>query len=66
MNEISAASVQQQNGVEQVNKAVIDMDGITQQNAALVEEIASSSEELSSQASELVSLASYFKVRNII
>jgi len=66
MNEISVASVQQQNGVEQVNKAVIDMDNITQQNAALVEEIASSSEELSTQAAELVSIASYFKVRNTV
>ncbi len=65
ISEISSASVQQQESVEQTNQAVVDMDEITQQNASLVEELASSSEELSSQAKELVALTSYFKVRHL-
>ena len=47
---ISTASEEQANGVDQITRAVSDMDKVTQQNAANAEEAASSSEELSSQA----------------
>ncbi len=48
--EVAAASVEQAQGVEQINKAITQMDSVTQQNAANAEEAASSSEELSAQA----------------
>ncbi|MEI6564318.1 MAG: methyl-accepting chemotaxis protein [bacterium] len=54
--EISAASRQQAQGIDQVNVAVSEMDKVIQQNAANAEESASASEELSSQAQELYAL----------
>jgi methyl-accepting chemotaxis protein len=50
---VAAASVEQAQGVEQINKAITQMDSVTQQNAANAEEAASSSEELSAQAEVL-------------
>jgi methyl-accepting chemotaxis protein len=50
MNEISAASEEQAQGVDQVNKAMIQMENVTQQNATTAEESASASEELNAQA----------------
>ncbi len=46
MSEIAAASVEQSSGIEQVNQAVVNMDEVTQQNAALVEEAAAAAESL--------------------
>ena len=60
--EISAASQEQAAGIEQVNKAVIQMDQITQQNAALVEETAAASQSMSQQSTELRSLVSQFQL----
>ncbi len=54
--EITAASRQQAQGIDQVNVAVSEMDKVIQQNAANAEESASASEELSSQAQELYAL----------
>ena len=51
--EVSAASQEQSQGIEQVNTAVAQMDKVTQSNAANAEESASASEELSSQAQNL-------------
>jgi methyl-accepting chemotaxis protein len=53
VGEIAQASVEQTQGVEQVQSAVQQMDGITQENAASAEESASAAEELSAQAAEL-------------
>ncbi len=53
MNEISNASQEQAQGVEQVNKAIAQMESVTQQNAASAEESASASEELNSQAESM-------------
>jgi methyl-accepting chemotaxis protein len=52
--EISAASSEQSEGVNQVNNAIQQMDQVTQQNAATAEEAASASEELSAQADTLM------------
>ncbi|HKK22194.1 MAG TPA: methyl-accepting chemotaxis protein [Pseudohaliea sp.] len=60
--EISAASQEQSSGIDQVNKAVMQMDEVTQQNAALVEETAASSESMRDQADRLVELISFFKL----
>jgi methyl-accepting chemotaxis protein len=48
--EITAASREQAQGIEQVNKAVMDLDKVVQQNASGAEESASASEELNAQA----------------
>ena len=53
MSEIAAASKEQSHGIEQVNKAVADMDRVVQQNAANAEENASASEEMNSQAEQM-------------
>ncbi|WP_300757844.1 methyl-accepting chemotaxis protein [uncultured Brachyspira sp.] len=62
MQDISSTAVEQHEGVEQVNKAVTDMDTVTQQNAALVEQASASSTSLLNQAVELVDAMSFFKV----
>jgi len=53
VGEISAASREQALGIEQVSKAVAEMDKIVQQNAASAEEAAAAAEEMSSQAEVL-------------
>jgi methyl-accepting chemotaxis protein len=50
MGEISAASAEQSTGIEQVGQAVTQMDSVTQQNAALVEEAAAAAQSLAEQA----------------
>ncbi len=62
MSEIRAASIEQSSGIEQVNQAIIQMDDVTQQNAALVEEAAASAESLEEQAQNLSVTVSSFKV----
>jgi len=62
MTEITAASQEQSSGIDQVNQAVIQMDEVTQQNAALVEESAAAAESLEYQAKELIGAISIFKV----
>lgn len=62
MHEITAASQEQSGGIEQVNHAIVQMDGVTQQNAALVEEAAASAETMQNQAAHLAQLVSVFKV----
>ncbi len=53
VSEISAASNEQSNGIEQVNIAITEMDKVVQQNAANAEESASASEEMNAQAEQL-------------
>jgi aerotaxis receptor len=62
MTEITAASQEQSSGIDQVNQAVMQMDEVTQQNAALVEEAAAAAESLEQQARELTGAISIFKV----
>ncbi|PLP97364.1 methyl-accepting chemotaxis protein [Cupriavidus pauculus] len=59
---ISAASDEQSRGIEQVNVAVSHMDGMTQQNAALVEEAAAAAGSLEDQAQRLTGLVSAFRL----
>lgn len=63
MGEISAASTEQSLGVSQVGEAVTQMDQATQQNAALVEEMAAAASSLKVQAEELVHVVSVFKLK---
>lgn len=62
MGEITTASREQTTGIEQVNQAVGQMDTVTQQNAALVEEAAAATQELDHQANLLVQAVSAFKI----
>ncbi len=64
MGEISAASNEQASGVAQVGEAVTQIDRTTQQNAALVEEMAAAAGHLKSQALELVQTVAVFKLGN--
>jgi methyl-accepting chemotaxis protein len=60
MSEIAAASVEQSSGIDQVNKAVAQMDEVTQQNAALVEQAAAAAESLEEQAATLAETVDQF------
>ena len=62
MSEIASASAEQTVGIEQVNEAITQMDSVTQQNAALVEEAAAAATSLQEQAGALEQLVSVFKV----
>ena len=62
MGEISAASREQSEGVAQVGDAVMQMDQVTQQNAALVEEMAAAASSLKMQAQDLVGTVAVFKL----
>ncbi|MFW3177076.1 methyl-accepting chemotaxis protein [Xanthomonas phaseoli] len=61
MGEISAASQEQSAGIEQVNRAVTQMDESTQQNAALVEEATAAARSLEEQAMQLTQAVAVFK-----
>lgn len=62
MAEIAAASAEQATGIDEINKAVTQMDEMTQQNAALVEEAAAASESLLAQAEQLYEHVAIFSV----
>ncbi|NOQ24199.1 MAG: hypothetical protein GQ564_02455 [Bacteroidales bacterium] len=62
VQEIAAASLEQNSGSDQVNSAIQQLNQITQQNAAASEEMATSSEELASQAEQLQETISYFRI----
>jgi methyl-accepting chemotaxis protein len=63
MSEITIASQEQSAGIDQVNQAIAQMDQVTQQNAALVEEAAAAAGSMTEQATSLVEDAARFKVR---
>ncbi|MBR7783971.1 methyl-accepting chemotaxis protein [Undibacterium luofuense] len=62
MSEITCASQEQSAGIEQVNLAVTQMDEMTQQNAALVEEAAAAAESMRDQAEKLTQLVGQFRI----
>jgi len=62
MADIAAASAEQGQGIEQINQAVTEMDTVTQQNAALVEEAAAAAESMQDQARELAQMVSQFQL----
>ncbi|MES2756071.1 MAG: methyl-accepting chemotaxis protein [Pseudomonadota bacterium] len=65
MGEITAASAEQTSGIDQINVAISQMDQVTQQNAALVEEASAASEAMQEQAAKLAQVVSVFKLDNI-
>jgi methyl-accepting chemotaxis protein-1 (serine sensor receptor) len=62
MGEITAASQEQTSGIDQINQAITQMDQVTQQNAALVEEASAASEAMQEQAAKLAQVVSVFKL----
>jgi methyl-accepting chemotaxis protein len=60
--DIATASTEQTAGIEQVNKAVAEMDDVTQQNAALVEESAAAAQSMQEQAEALARLVGFFRL----
>ncbi len=62
VQEISAASGEQNSGTDQINKAIMQLDQVIQQNASASEEMASTSEELASQAEQLQTTIAFFKL----
>jgi len=60
--EISAASQEQASGIDQVNRAIMQMDTVTQTNAAQVEELSSTSQSLASQAENMKALVAHFNL----
>jgi methyl-accepting chemotaxis protein len=61
MGEITSASQEQTLGIEQINAAITQMDEVTQQNAALVEEAAAASQSMQEQAANLATVVGFFK-----
>jgi methyl-accepting chemotaxis protein len=61
VQEISAASAEQNAGAEQINRAIQQLDQVTQQNASSAEEMSSTSEELAAQAGQLQDSIGFFK-----
>ncbi len=62
VQEIAAASMEQNSGADQVNSAIQQLNQVTQQNAAASEEMATSSEELAGQAEQLQDIISFFRI----
>jgi methyl-accepting chemotaxis protein len=61
VQEITAASKEQDTGAEQINKALQQLEKVIQQNASASEEMASTTEELTGQSDQLVSALSFFR-----
>lgn len=62
VQEITAASMEQNSGADQINSAIQQLNTITQQNAAASEEMATSAEELANQANQLKELVAFFNI----
>lgn len=62
MSEISDASEEQSRGIDQIGKAVTELDSTTQQNAALVQESSAAASSLEQQADQLAQLVSVFRI----
>jgi methyl-accepting chemotaxis protein len=62
VSEITSATVEQSAGIDLVNVAVAEMDQVTQQNAALVEQVAAAADSMSTQVQRLVSDVSVFRL----
>ncbi len=64
VSEISLSSREQSDGIEQINQAIAQMDRVTQENAALVEQSAASAQALQNQADQLTEMVSAFKLND--
>jgi methyl-accepting chemotaxis protein len=60
--EISASSVEQRSGIEEINRAIVQIDGTTQQNAAMVEQAAAAAAALQERAAQLAAVVARFRL----
>ena len=65
MGEVTASSLEQSSGIEQVNQAIVQMDQLTQQNAALVEQASAAAAALKNRALDLQNMFSMFKLKQV-
>lgn len=65
VGEISASSIEQRSGIEEINKAIVQIDETTQRNAALVEEAAAAAAALQEQAAQLATVVSRFRLGGV-
>ncbi len=65
MSDITAATKEQTRGIESIGQAIASIDGMTQQNSALVEEASAAAESLRDQAGQLSLVLSIFKLRDV-
>ncbi|MGB9990607.1 methyl-accepting chemotaxis protein [Massilia sp. SM-13] len=65
MNEITSASQEQSAGIDQINLAVVEMDTVTQQNAALVEEASAAATSMQRQAAQLAETVAVFRLAQV-
>ena len=65
VQEITASSIEQSSGAEQINNAIQNLNNVVQENAATAEEMAAGAEELSAQAEELQDAVSFFKIERV-
>jgi methyl-accepting chemotaxis protein len=66
INDIANSTNTQAGNLKQVNGAVVDMDKLTQQNAAMVEESTAAARQLAGEADELAALVSRFQLRSVV
>jgi len=66
ISEIAAAAAEQNQGLAQVNASIVQLDQVTQQNAALVEQSAAAADSLREQASRLAGVVSVFKLDDVV
>ncbi len=62
VQDVAAASTEQSDGVSQINKAMSQVDSVTQRNASSAEELSSTAEELAAQSEQLQQLMTFFRV----
>jgi len=62
IEEISSTAMEQTTGIDQINQAIAQLDSVTQQNAALVEEAAAAADSMSREAGRMVEVVSVFKL----
>ena len=62
ISEITSASAEQNTGISQINLAIVEMDNVTQQNAALVEQAAAAAASMQEQSAHLLDAVSAFKL----
>jgi methyl-accepting chemotaxis protein len=65
VGEISASSVEQRSGIEEINKAIGQIDATTQRNAALVEEAAAAAAALQEESAQLATVVSRFRLAGV-
>lgn len=66
VQEITASSIEQNSGAQQINSAIQQLTSITQQNSSSSEELSSTSEEVASQAQALKDLVNFFRTDNLV